>query len=63
MELFRDHTYLCSTPDEYKQAIEKALLENNEEKENNRIHFARSHSWENNAKSIYKYIIEFQSKL
>jgi glycosyltransferase involved in cell wall biosynthesis len=56
MELFKDHVYLCANAVDYKLAVEKALSENNEEKKNGRILFARSHSWKNNVDMIYKYI-------
>ena len=56
MELFKDHVYLCSSVEDYKTAIEKALVENTEVNKNNRIQFAKSHSWENNVQEIYKYI-------
>ncbi len=56
MELFREHTYLCSGLKEYQDALDKALAENSEEKRKERIAFANSHSWENNVKSIYQII-------
>jgi len=56
MELFRKHVYLCANADEYKSAVDKALLENNEEKKQQRILFARSHSWKNNVQQIYNQI-------
>ncbi len=56
MELFREHSYLCSTAKEYEEAVELALLDLTEEKTNARIQFARSHSWENNVISIYNQI-------
>ena len=56
MELFKDHVYLCATLNDYKEAVEKALLENTEENKNNRIAFARSHSWKNNVQQIYNQI-------
>lgn len=56
MELFKDHVYLCNSLDDYKQAVEKALIENTEAKKKERILFARSHSWENNVNMIYKSI-------
>lgn len=56
MELFKDHTYLCDTAEDYKVAVEKALSENNEAKQQGRIAFARSHSWYNNVQAIYKHI-------
>lgn len=56
MELFKDHVYLCNSLDDYKQAVEKALIENTEAKKKERIQFARSHSWQNNVNMIYKSI-------
>lgn len=56
MELFKDHVYLCNSLEDYKEALEKALSENNEEKELQRIQFAKSHSWHNNVQMIYQYI-------
>jgi glycosyltransferase involved in cell wall biosynthesis len=56
MELFKEHVYLCDSLDDYKEALEKSLNENSKEKGNERIHFAQSHSWENNVKNIYKCI-------
>jgi glycosyltransferase involved in cell wall biosynthesis len=56
MELFREHVYLCSNVNEYKVALEKALTENTTDKKNQRIQFARSHSWKNNVQQIYNQI-------
>jgi len=56
MELFRAHTYLCSSLSDYQQAVEKALQEDSEEKARQRIAFAQSHSWKNNVNEIFKYI-------
>lgn len=56
MELFKEHVYLCNSLEDYKDALEKALSENNEEKESQRILFAKSHSWHNNVQMIYQYI-------
>jgi glycosyltransferase involved in cell wall biosynthesis len=56
MELFKDYVHLCSTLEEYQAALETALTETDVSLVNNRIHFAQSHSWENNVKEIYKYI-------
>jgi glycosyltransferase involved in cell wall biosynthesis len=56
MQIFKDHVYLCSGAGEYKEAVEKALSENSLQKQQERIHFAKSHSWENNVKNIYESI-------
>jgi glycosyltransferase involved in cell wall biosynthesis len=62
MELFREHSYLCSSVFDYQDAVEKALQEDSEEKASQRIEFAQSHSWKNNANEIFKYIQEALSK-
>lgn len=56
MELFKEHVYLCSNAQEYKDAIEKALQENCGSRKTDRIVFAKSHSWKNNVEQIYKQI-------
>lgn len=58
MELFKEHVYLCSTPEDFTNAVDKALNENTSAKQQQRIMFARSHSWYNNVQAIYKHIIE-----
>jgi len=62
MELFREHSYLCSSVADYQDAVEKALQEDSEEKAGQRIAFAQSHSWKNNVNEIFKYIQEALSK-
>jgi glycosyltransferase involved in cell wall biosynthesis len=56
MSIFKDHTYLATSPEGYIPLIEKALKENSSELANERIKFARSHTWENSVKEIYKAI-------
>lgn len=56
MELFREHVYLCSSLQDYQAAVEKALQDNSNSKKNQRIDFARTHSWENNLQEIYTQI-------
>ena len=58
MELFKEHVYLCSSVEEYKEAVEIALQENSETKTRDRILFAMSHSWENNVTRLFKRIKE-----
>ncbi|UII77095.1 glycosyltransferase [Flagellimonas sp. HMM57] len=53
MEMFKEHVYLGSTKEEYIQLAEKALAENNSELVEERIAFAKSHTWENNVQAIY----------
>lgn len=57
MEIFKDHTYLGKTKEDYIELIEKALQENNQQKQDDRVKFARSHTWENSVAEIYKAIL------
>jgi glycosyltransferase involved in cell wall biosynthesis len=54
MSVFARHTYLAKNKEEFGQAVEKAIFENNPERETLREIFARDHSWENNVKEIYR---------
>lgn len=54
MSIFSEHVYFAGTASEYALQIEKALKEDNEEKQKQRIAFARSHTWENSVEEIYK---------
>ena len=56
MEVFNEFTYLASDKKEFIHYIEKALNERDSNLKANRIAFARSHSWENSVKEIYKVI-------
>jgi len=56
MEIFSGHTYLGKNKEEYITLIQKALDEDSPELQSKRKAFATSHSWENNAKEIYKAI-------
>ncbi len=60
MEYFRDYTYLPSNKQEYVEAIERALAENNPQEEKRRIAYASTHTWENFVDKIYKHIEETQ---
>ena len=54
MAMFAKYTYLATNKEEFGNEIEKALIENTPEQETFRKTFARSHSWENHVKQIYK---------
>jgi teichuronic acid biosynthesis glycosyltransferase TuaH len=56
MEMFENHTYLAKSPEEYPALVEKALAENDEDKKNERMAFARSHTWENSVGELYRVI-------
>lgn len=58
MELFRQHVYLAATPGDYVPLIEKALSENADPSlADERIRFARTHTWENSVAAIYQAIL------
>lgn len=63
MSIFKDHTYLAKTKEEYPALIEQALKENSEEKSKERIEFAKSHTWENSVQAIYDSIKKVHPKL
>lgn len=63
MSIFSDHVYFGSTADEYAEQIKKALAENSKNKEEQRIAFARSHTWENSVKDIYKAMLAVKPEL
>lgn len=56
MELFRNYTYLCINLEDYQNAVEKALADDNHEIAAQRRLFAQSHSWENNVSRLYEQI-------
>ncbi len=56
MSIFSGHTYLAVTKDDYLELINKALVENTPQLQEERIAFASSHTWESNAGEIYKAI-------
>ena len=58
MSVFEQHTYLGDTKEDYVNLIEKALAEDSDEKRQNRIVFASTHTWENSVKGIYNAIAQ-----
>jgi len=63
MEMFNQHVYLGKTKEDYVKLIELALEEHSNSKSNQRIAFAKSHTWENNVKDIYNAITTSTQKL
>ncbi len=53
MDYFSEYTYLGETPEDYLKLVELALKEDSPELQKKRMHFARSHTWENNVRAIY----------
>ncbi|WP_158827167.1 glycosyltransferase [Mucilaginibacter lacusdianchii] len=58
MSAFEDHVYLGNNAEDYLQLIQKALTENTEAIQQQRIAFAATHTWENNVECIYSAIKE-----
>jgi len=56
MSIFKDHTYLANTKEEYVQYIQHALENNNETLYHQRRAFAATHTWENSVAAIYEAI-------
>lgn len=59
MTSFQPHVYLCTGSRDYLQAIEKTLIEkDNETLKRLRREFALTHTWENSVNKLYKAISE-----
>ena len=56
MSVFKDHTYLGDSHDDYLVNIEKALHDNSAAVQQERIAFASAHTWENSVKELYNAI-------
>jgi len=56
MVYFKDYVYLPYTKEEFVDAIERALKEDTPEKQNERIEYASTHTWENFVEKIYDYL-------
>lgn len=59
MKMFEKQVYLCSSIEEYQQALSRSLAENDDKLKSERITFAHSHTWENSVKKLYEYIQSF----
>jgi len=56
MSVFKDHTYLGDSHNDYLVNIDKALHDNSTAVQQERIAFASEHTWENSVKELYKAI-------
>lgn len=65
MQMFKPYAYLANGKKNFVQLIKLALAENSIDKQQERITFALSHSWENCVKEIYKAMdnIEMEVKI
>ncbi|MCF8228168.1 MAG: glycosyltransferase [Bacteroidales bacterium] len=63
MSIFEDYVYLADgNAADYISCISRALQENADKLEEERIRFAQNHSWENSVKEIYKVIEQIEEK-
>jgi glycosyltransferase involved in cell wall biosynthesis len=62
MEVFKEYTYLATNIDEFISMTEVALADNDLNMKQRRIDFARSHTWENSVKEIYRVINQLKSE-
>ncbi|MEX8546006.1 MAG: glycosyltransferase [Mucilaginibacter sp.] len=63
MLMFKDYTYLAETKEQFVKLVELALAEDSVEKQQARIEFAFSHSWENSVEKIYKEISIWENQV
>lgn len=61
MELFKDYVYLCSSPEEYLESLDKALTDDSLEIQSKRIAFAHTHSWAHSVEKIHKAIDDYEN--
>jgi teichuronic acid biosynthesis glycosyltransferase TuaH len=62
MQLFEAHTFLADGPQEYPMLIKKALETDNPQQAQERIRFAKTHTWENSVAEIYRAITQSNKK-
>lgn len=58
MMIFKDHVSLASYNEQWNYCIHKELNTNSNQKREDRIAFAKNHTWENNVSEIYAHIQE-----
>jgi len=56
MEYFKKHTYLAKNHNNFRDLIIEAFSKDNKDKQNERISFAKEHTWENSVKIMYDII-------
>ncbi|MEO1051433.1 MAG: glycosyltransferase [Bacteroidota bacterium] len=57
---FENHTYLCETVEDYISKIKQAIEENSDQKRQERIDFAMTHTWEHSVKAMAEAISDNQ---
>jgi glycosyltransferase involved in cell wall biosynthesis len=63
MSIFEGYVYFASNVQEYSEQIRRAILENTAQKEEERITYACSHTWENSVAEIYEAILKVKPEL
>ena len=61
--IFKEFVYLAKSVDDYIILIDKALKENNPSLKEQRIQFAKSHTWENSVQAIYDAVSQVKPNL
>ena len=59
MSYFESFCYLSTDKNSFVQMIEKALSEDNSDRQQGRIAFAQTHSWEKNVEKVYELVAKF----
>jgi glycosyltransferase involved in cell wall biosynthesis len=60
MKIFEGYVYLADRPEEYEELVKKALAEESPFKVEERIAYARTHSWENCVAEMYRAVNALQ---
>jgi len=60
MKIFEDHVYLADGPEEYEGLVKKALAEDSPFLVEERIRYARTHSWQNCVAEISRAVNDFE---
>lgn len=58
MQIFSQHVFLANSKESFVQLIEKALMENTDEKTKERTCFANKHTWQNSISEMYSAIAD-----
>lgn len=61
MEIFKDYVYLAETKDEYITLIKQAIRSDNQTSQEQRIEFAKTHTWEKSVGDMFTHIQQLLS--
>ncbi|MCT4647643.1 MAG: glycosyltransferase, partial [Carboxylicivirga sp.] len=63
MAYFAEHVFLASSANEWLQKIDRALSDQDQSLQKQRMAFASLHTWQNNVKEIGRRILEIEQQL